>query len=162
MIIILTYCLSWYSTRSYPGVIIELFICCLLGPTSSWVVLPTWSLIFSGPPVQATFQVSSLALEHVIKPGELRFLIGLPTDWQSTIGRLCSNQADSCFIFLFGFFLHWCHGVGDVFNTKRSSYGFNFCLVYTGISLVGSWAFFKKSFTSCSDWSWPPSFSTKW
>jgi hypothetical protein len=27
-------------------------------------------------------EVSSLAPEHVIKPGELWFLIGLPVDWK--------------------------------------------------------------------------------
>jgi hypothetical protein len=73
---------------------IGLFICCLLDLTSSWVVLPVWSFIFSGPLVQAKIEVSSLAPEYVIKPGKLRFPIGLPADWQSLIGRLCSNQAD--------------------------------------------------------------------
>jgi hypothetical protein len=67
----------------------------LLGPTSSWDVLPTWCLIFSGPPIQVNFKVSSLAPEHVIKPGELRFLIGLPADSQSPIECLCLDQADS-------------------------------------------------------------------
>jgi hypothetical protein len=45
-------------------------------------------------PVHAKCEVSSLALEHAIKPGELRFPIGLPADWQSPIGHLCSDQAD--------------------------------------------------------------------
>jgi hypothetical protein len=36
-------------------------------------------------------EVSSLAPEHVINPDELRFLIGLPTDWQSPIEPLCST-----------------------------------------------------------------------
>jgi hypothetical protein len=66
----------------------------LLGPTSLWVVLPIYSLIFSGPLVQAKIEVSSLAPEHVVKPGELRFPIGLPVDWQSLIGCLCSDQVD--------------------------------------------------------------------
>jgi hypothetical protein len=51
-------------------------------------------------------EISSLAPEHVINPGELRFSIGLPANWQSSIGPLCSNQAErlhlrhnSCFIF---------------------------------------------------------------
>jgi hypothetical protein len=47
-----------------------------------------WSLVW------AKIEVSSLAPEHVIKPGKLRFPIGLPTDWQSSIERLCSDQAD--------------------------------------------------------------------
>jgi hypothetical protein len=38
--------------------------------------------------------VSSLAPEHVIKPGKLRFPIGLPVDWKSPIERFRSNQAD--------------------------------------------------------------------
>jgi hypothetical protein len=38
-------------------------------------------------------EISSLASEHVINPGELRFSIGLPADWQSPIEPLCSNQA---------------------------------------------------------------------
>jgi hypothetical protein len=32
-----------------------------------------------------------------------------------------------------------------VFNIKRSSYDFNFYLIYTGISSVGNWAFLKKN-----------------
>jgi hypothetical protein len=58
-------------------------------------------------------KVSSLAPKHVIIPGELRFPIGLPVDWQSLIGPLCSNQAEqlhiwhnSCFIFLFDILLY--------------------------------------------------------
>jgi hypothetical protein len=39
-------------------------------------------------------EVLSLAPEHVIKPSELRFLIGLPVDCKSPIGRLRSKQAD--------------------------------------------------------------------
>jgi hypothetical protein len=46
------------------------------------------------PLVRVKIEVSSLTPEHVIKPGELRFLIGLPVDWKSPIGRLRSNQAD--------------------------------------------------------------------
>jgi hypothetical protein len=53
---------------SYPEIIIELFICHLLGSTSSWDVLTVWSLILSGPLVQEKIKVSSLAAEHVIKP----------------------------------------------------------------------------------------------
>jgi hypothetical protein len=56
--------------------------------------LPAWSLMFSGPLVQAKIEVSSLAPKHIIKTGELRFLIRLPADWQSPIGRLHSNQVD--------------------------------------------------------------------
>jgi hypothetical protein len=65
-------------------------------------------LIFDlqGDPIQAKFDVSSLAPEHIINSDELQFLIGLPADWQSPIGCLCSDQADSCFIFLFGILLH--------------------------------------------------------
>jgi hypothetical protein len=65
------------------------------------------------PPVHAKFEVSSLAPEHVINPGELRFPIGLPTDGQSPIGPLCLNQAErlhlrhnSYIIFLFDILLH--------------------------------------------------------
>jgi hypothetical protein len=47
-----------------------------------------WSLVWT------KIEVSSLAPEHVIKPGELRFRIGLPMDWQSSIERLCSDQVD--------------------------------------------------------------------
>jgi hypothetical protein len=151
MIIILMYFLS-YPTRSYPRVTIRIFICYLLGTTSSWAILAAWSLIFSGPLVQANIEVSSLALEHVINPGELWFPIGLSADWQSLIRPFCSNQAkrlhlqhNNCFIFLFVILLHWCYGVGDVLNIKRSPYGFNLCLVYAGISSVRSWAFFKKT-----------------
>jgi hypothetical protein len=79
---------------SYPKVMIRLFICYLLDPTSLWVVLPICSLIFSELSVRTKIEVSSLAPEHVIKPGELRFSIKLPVDWQSPIGRLCSDQAD--------------------------------------------------------------------
>jgi hypothetical protein len=42
--------------------------------------------------VQAKNELSSLAPEHVIKLGELRF--PLPADWQSPLGRLCLDQAD--------------------------------------------------------------------
>jgi hypothetical protein len=41
-------------------------------------------MIFSGPLIQAKIEVSSLAPEHIIKPGELWF----------PVGRLCSDQAD--------------------------------------------------------------------
>jgi hypothetical protein len=44
--------------------------------------------------VQVKIEVSSLAPEHVIKSSKLQFLIGLPVDWKSLIGRLRSNQAD--------------------------------------------------------------------
>jgi hypothetical protein len=153
---------------SYLRVRIELFICNLLGPTSSCVVLPAWSLIFRGGDL-GKIDVSSLASEHIINPDELRFPIELPADWQSPIKPLCSNQVErlplrhnNCLIFLFGFLLHWCHMIGDVFNMRKSSYGFNLCLLYADISSVDNWAFFKKSFTSRSDWSWLPSFSTEW
>jgi hypothetical protein len=57
-----------------------------------------WSacLIFNiqWPLVWVKIEVSSLAPEHVIKSGELRFPIGLLVDWKSPIGRLRSNQAD--------------------------------------------------------------------
>jgi hypothetical protein len=146
------------SIRSYSKVTIGLFMWCLLGPTSSWVVSSAWSLIFNRPSVRVKIEMSLLTLESIIKPGELWFSIGLSPDWQSQIGPLCSNQVDqfhlrynSCFIFLFGILLHWYHRVGDVFNMKRSSYDFNFCLLYSGISSVGYWAFFKKPFTSCFD-----------
>jgi hypothetical protein len=46
------YFLSWYPTRSYPAVMIGLFICYLLDPISSWAILSTWSLIFSWPLVR--------------------------------------------------------------------------------------------------------------
>jgi hypothetical protein len=82
-------------------------------------------------------EVSLLIPEHVINPGKLWFSIGLPVNWQLPIRPLYSNQAErlhlrpnSYFIFMFGFLLHRCHGVGDVFNIKRSPYVFNFCLVY--------------------------------
>jgi hypothetical protein len=65
---------------SYSGFTIGLFIRCLLGPTSLWAVLYVWSLIFDGSLVQAKIEVLSLAPEHVIKTGKLRFLIGLPVD----------------------------------------------------------------------------------
>jgi hypothetical protein len=94
-------------------------------------------------------EVSSLAPEHVINHGELQLPIRLSADWQSPIGPL-SNQAkwlhlrhNSCFIFLFDILLHWCYGVGDVFNMKRSPSNFNFSLVYTGILSVGNWTFFN-------------------
>jgi hypothetical protein len=96
-------------------------------------------------------KMSSLAPEHGINSGKLRFPIGLSTDWQSLIEPLCLNQAErlhlrpnSYFIFMFSFLLHWCHGIGDVFNMKRSPYGFNFCLVYVGISSVDNWTFNKN------------------
>jgi hypothetical protein len=76
---------------------IGLFTYCLLGPISSWVILSVRSLIFSGPLVWEKIEVLSLALKHIIKPNEPQF--PLPVDWQSPIGRLCSDQADSCFIF---------------------------------------------------------------
>jgi hypothetical protein len=53
---------------SYPKIIIGLFICYLLGSISLWDVLTVWSLIFNGPLVQEKIKVSSLAVEHVIKP----------------------------------------------------------------------------------------------
>jgi hypothetical protein len=57
-----------------------------------------WSvcLIFDiqWPLVRVKIKVSSLAPEYIIKPGELRFPIGLPVNWKSPIGRLCLNQAD--------------------------------------------------------------------
>jgi hypothetical protein len=34
--------------------------------------------------------------------------------------------------------------VGDVFNMKRSPYGFNFCLLCIEISLVDIWTFFNR------------------
>ncbi len=46
------------------------------------------------PLVRVKIEVLSLAPEHVIKSGELRFPIGLPVDWKSSIGRLRLNQAD--------------------------------------------------------------------
>jgi hypothetical protein len=64
-------------------------------------------------PHSGKIEVSSLAPEHIINPGELRFSIGLLADWQSLIGPLCLNQAErlhlrhnSYFIFLFGILLH--------------------------------------------------------
>jgi hypothetical protein len=66
-------------------------MCCLLDPTSLCDILSVWSLICIGPMVQAKTEVLSLALEHVIEPGELRFSIELLADWQSPIGRLCSD-----------------------------------------------------------------------
>jgi hypothetical protein len=33
-----------------------------LGPTSSWDVLSIWCLIFSGPPVQAKIEMSSISI----------------------------------------------------------------------------------------------------
>jgi hypothetical protein len=65
---------------NYPEVSIGLFVCCLLGPTSICVVMSVCFLIFSGSLVQAKIEVSSLAPEYIIKPVELRFPIGLPTD----------------------------------------------------------------------------------
>jgi hypothetical protein len=76
---------------------IGLFICCLLGPISLWVVLSIWSLIFSGPLVWTKIEVSSLAPEYAIKPDELQFPIGLPVDWQSLIRCLYSDQADQLY-----------------------------------------------------------------
>jgi hypothetical protein len=52
------------------------------------------NLWYSVPLVRVKIELSSLAPEHVIKPGELRFPIGLPVDWKSPIKRLHSNQAD--------------------------------------------------------------------
>jgi hypothetical protein len=129
---------------------IGVFICYLLDPTSSWAFcLPdVWSLVGSW---FGEIEASSLATKHIINPGELRFPIGLPTDWQSPIGLLCSNQAEwlhlwhnSRFIFLFGILFHRCYRVIDVFKIKKSPYGFNFYLIHTSISSVDSWAFFKK------------------
>jgi hypothetical protein len=40
-----------YLIKSYPVVMIKLFICYLLGPTSSCVILSIWYLIFSGPQI---------------------------------------------------------------------------------------------------------------
>jgi hypothetical protein len=65
---------------NYPEVSIGLFVCCLLDPTSVCVVMSVYFLIFSGSLVQTKIEVSSLVPEHVIKPAELRFPIGLPTD----------------------------------------------------------------------------------
>jgi hypothetical protein len=48
-----------------------------------------------------------------------------------------SDQADSCFIFLFDILLHWCLILKD---HHIASF---FCLVYAGISLVGNWGFFN-------------------
>jgi hypothetical protein len=79
---------------SYLEVTIGLLIFYLLGPTSLWANLPISSLIFSGPIVQVKIEVSSLAPEHVIKAGEFWFLIGLPVDCKSPIGRLRSNQTN--------------------------------------------------------------------
>jgi hypothetical protein len=66
----------------------------LVGPN----LFMSWSgcLIFDiqCPLVQVKIEVSSLASEHVIKPDELRFPIGLPVDWKSPIERLRSNQVD--------------------------------------------------------------------
>jgi hypothetical protein len=45
-------------------------------------------------PGSGKVEVSSLAPEHVNNPGELRFSVGLPADWQLPIGPLCSNQAE--------------------------------------------------------------------
>jgi hypothetical protein len=131
LIIILSYYLS-YPTMSYHEVTTRLFICYLLSLTSSWVILTVWSLIFSGPLIQAKIKVSSLAPEHVINLAELRFPIELPADCQSSIKPLCLIQAErlhlqhnNCFTFLFDILLHWCYRVSDVFNIKRSTYDFN-------------------------------------
>jgi hypothetical protein len=56
---------------------------------SAWLIIH----IYWGPGPEK-IEVSSLAPKHVINPGELRFSIGLPADWQSPIGPLCSNQAE--------------------------------------------------------------------
>jgi hypothetical protein len=104
---------------------IGLFICYLLDPTSSWAFcLPdVWSSVGSW---FGEIEVSSLAPKHIINPGELKFPIGLPTDWQSPIGPLCLNQAEwlhhrhnSGFIFLFDILFHWCYGVVDVLKIKK-------------------------------------------
>jgi hypothetical protein len=107
---------------------------------------------FKWTPNSEKIEISSLAPEYVINPGELRFPIRLPADWQSLIGPLCSNQAErlhlrhnSCFIFLFGILLHWCYRVGDVFNIKISLYDFIFYLIHASISSVGSWDFSKNT-----------------
>jgi hypothetical protein len=76
MIVILTYSLS-YPIRSYPVVTIRLFIYYLLSPTSLWIILATWYLIFNWPLIRTKIEVLSLAAEHVINPDELRFSIGL-------------------------------------------------------------------------------------
>jgi hypothetical protein len=64
-------------------------------------------------PDSGKVEVSSVAPEYVINPGELRFPIGIPADWQSLIRPLCSNQAgrlhlrhNSDCIFLFSILLH--------------------------------------------------------
>jgi hypothetical protein len=166
------YFLSGHLTRSYPGVTIELFICCLLGPICLWAVLPAWSLIFSGPPVQAKNEVSSLALEHIIKPGELRVLIrllqiGNHRSSASVRTKLIDFIFDRIVVsssYLASLFTD-CHEVGNVFNIKRSPYGFNFCLVYAGILLIDytcATSSYSASFTSCSDWLWLSSFSIEW
>jgi hypothetical protein len=134
------YSLSQHPTKSYlwsdssydaywTQYLYELF--CLIDP----------SYLVSPPPGLEKIEILSLAPEHIINPDELQFLIGLPTDWQSLIEPLYSNQAErlhlrhnSCFIFLFDVLLHWYHEVGDVFNMTRSPYDFNFYLIYTGIS----------------------------
>jgi hypothetical protein len=72
----------------------RLFIYCLFDLTSLYAVLPIWSLIFSGPLVRIKIEVASLTPEHIIKHGELRFLIGLPVNWQAPIERLCPDQAN--------------------------------------------------------------------
>jgi hypothetical protein len=90
--VILIYSLS-YLTMSYPGVTIKFFICYWLGLTSLWAILVVWSLILSGSLVRVKIEVSALAPEHIINPGELQFLIGILADWQSSIRLLCLNQA---------------------------------------------------------------------
>jgi hypothetical protein len=65
----------------------------LVGP-NLFMSLSASSLIFSVLLVRVKIEVSSLVPEHVVEPGELRFPIGLPVDWKSSIGHLHSNQAD--------------------------------------------------------------------
>jgi hypothetical protein len=43
-----------------------------------------------------------------------------------------------------GFLLHCCHVVGDVFNMKRSPYGFNFYLICVENFLVDNRTYFNQ------------------
>jgi hypothetical protein len=58
---------------------------------SSWLV---FDLQLAPPLIRVKIEVSSLAPEYIIKPHELWFPIRLLTDWQLSIGRLCSDQPD--------------------------------------------------------------------
>jgi hypothetical protein len=70
----------------------------LVGPN----IFMCWSdcLVFDiqCPLVRVKIEVSSLASKHVIKPGGLRFPIGLQVDCKSPIERLRSNQTDQLFL----------------------------------------------------------------